>query len=133
MRFGSQMLPVTSTLPAATQLSVYAGRADTNTLTLFAINKSATAITATVSFPGAGVLLAASTDVASAGSLGDQAMSCNGVAENALNDDLSNAPSMPAAADPDAGRLSIVLRPYALTLLHIAFGAYRVYVPRVMR
>ncbi|MEZ4716077.1 MAG: hypothetical protein R2851_08310 [Caldilineaceae bacterium] len=40
-RFGDVLLPVTSGFDPATELSVYAGRADENVVSLLAVNKAA--------------------------------------------------------------------------------------------
>ena len=97
-RFGGQMLPVTTTLNAATQLSAYAGRIDANTLSVLAINKSGEPIAARIDAPGAAAFTGSQADVAEADALMDTAVRFNGVVEAALADDLSNAPSQPVMA-----------------------------------
>jgi hypothetical protein len=131
-KFGSQMLPVTSTLDAASQLSVYAGRDGAGRLTLLAINKTGGLITATVD---TGVTLASAiVDGTTATSLSDISVLYNGVTEAALANDLSNAPSQ---AVPVNGRtVTRAFAPYSMTLLRMtvvsANTTPRAFVPKIM-
>jgi alpha-L-arabinofuranosidase len=132
-KFGNVMLPVTSTADAASTLSVYAGRVNSSTLSLLAINKSGNAITTTVDVAGFVPLISGSADVARASTLSDQTMTYNGVAEATLNDALSNAPALPVSVSP--GRVTYTFAPYSLTLLRLHAAppnvTPRVYVPLV--
>jgi hypothetical protein len=115
-RFGNQMLPVTASFPAASQLSVYAGRASSATVSLLAINKTGASITTTIAIAGnsitGGVI-----DVARANALSDTTMTFNGVSEASLNSDLSNAPS---SALTNAGdTISYTFAPYSITVIRL--------------
>ncbi len=132
-RFGAQMLPVTSTLNPATQLSVYAGRDGPNTLTLLAINKTGSPITATVD---AGVALSGATaDVAQASALADTSLRYNGATEATLANDLSNAPAQ--AVGVNGQNAGYTFAPYSITLLRLnirgAALSRRVFVPQVRK
>ncbi|MCL5995265.1 MAG: alpha-L-arabinofuranosidase [Chloroflexi bacterium] len=116
-KFGQQMVPVTSTASAATTLSVYAGRVNSSTLSLLAINKSASPITATIDVAGFAPLIGGMADVAGATTLSDMVMRYNGVSESALSNDLSNAPSSPFSAS--GSRATYTFAPYSLTLLRL--------------
>lgn len=118
-RFGDGLLPVTSTLSAASQLSLYAGRMNTETYTLLAINKTASSIDANVTLAGALDIYAASADVAQATSLSAQTMRFNGVANPA--NDLADAPSMVLTATSNS--VAYQFAPYSITLLKLSAPA----------
>lgn len=114
-RFGDRMLPVTSTLNPATQLSVYAGWDGARAFSLLAINKTARPITATVD---AGIaLLSATADAATANALTDTSLRFDGLAETALASDLSNAHAAAVAAH--GAQVSYAFAPYSITLLRL--------------
>ena len=113
-RFGSVLLPVTSSADAATELSVYAGRIDTATVTLLAINKTGSTMTATITLSGITVLAGGTVDVVQASSLDAQSVTLNGVANP--SDDLSNAPSHPFSAGPGP-TFTYAFTPNSITLL----------------
>ncbi|MGQ9490751.1 MAG: alpha-L-arabinofuranosidase [Anaerolineae bacterium] len=113
-RFGSQMLPVTSTLDAAAQLSVYAGRVNSTTVSLLAINKTGAPITATVEVDGFGPLIGGVMYEAHGLSLAAQSVTYNGVVNP--SDALSEPPTSFAASGSAVTR---VLAPYSVSLLHL--------------
>jgi hypothetical protein len=117
-RFGSQMLPVTSTLSAATMLSVYAGRIDSQTVSLLAINKTGSSITTTITLAGAPLVTSGTADVVKATALGDQSVTFNG-ASNPSND-LSSAP--PTVLTNLGNPLTYIFAPYSVTLLRMNLG-----------
>jgi len=117
-RFGGQMLPTTSTLNAATQLSVYGGRIDATTVTLLAINKTSAPVTGTIILDGASSALnisGGSADVVKATTLSDQAVTYNNVSNPA--DNLSDAPALPLGAAGSA--VTYLFAPNSLTLLRL--------------
>jgi hypothetical protein len=132
-RFGSQMLPVTSTLPAASHLSVYAGRVNSSTLSLLAINKTGSVITAAIDPVGSQPIVGGTADVAAAASLGSQSVTFNGASNPP--DDLSSAPPLPlgSAGDP----IQYTFAPYSVTLLRMSMLTAdlneRVYLPLVLK
>lgn len=130
-RFGTQMLPVTATLPATTTLSVYAGRINATTFSLLAINKTANAINATIELAGVGMVTSGLVDVVRANSLIDQNVTFNGVANP--SDDLSSAP--PAFLTSIGNPLTYTFAPYSITLLrmNIATTSPRIFLPLVIR
>ena len=123
-RFGSTMLPVTSTMNAATQLSVYAGKIDGNTISVLAVNKTDSAITGTITLNGVTQIASGSADVlapaGSPASLMAMSSTFNGNANPA--NDLSDAP--PAALGAGNGGASqYVFAPYSVTLLRFKTSA----------
>ncbi|MBI5652822.1 MAG: alpha-L-arabinofuranosidase [Chloroflexi bacterium] len=130
-RFGTQMLPITSTLPATTTLSVYAGRINANTYSLIAINKTGAPITATIELAGAASIISGTIDVVQANSLNDQSVTFNGVANP--SNDLSSAPATPLAnfGNPIAHTFA----PYSVTLLRMSIAptASRSFLPFVKK
>ena len=113
-RFGNSMLPVTSSADAATELSVYAGRIDSGTVTLLAINKTGNTMTATITLNGITGLAGGTADVVQAKSLSAQSVTLNGVANP--SNDLSNAPSHPFSAGPGT-TFAYTFTPNSITLL----------------
>ncbi|MCS7060704.1 MAG: alpha-L-arabinofuranosidase, partial [Anaerolineae bacterium] len=131
-RFGSQMLPVTSTANAATQLSVYAGRVNSATLSLLAINKTGSAVTATIMISGFGPLSGGVAYEVKAASLSAQSVTYNG------SSNPSNTLSEPPAAFTAAGNQVVrMFEPYSVTLLWLnqmpPNVAPRAFVPLVWR
>ena len=135
-RFGGQMLPVTTTFNAATQLSVYAGRVDDGTLSVLAINKSGEPVAAAIGAPGLGVFIDGEADVVEADALMDTAVRFNGVAEAALADDLSNAPAQLVMATGGAITYTFASNSVTLVRLNTATAVQlqpRAFVAVVMR
>ena len=137
-RFGSKMLPVSSTYNAATTLSVYAGMADPFTATVMAINKTGTAQTANIQINGAPSLLVGGTvDTVKASSLGAQepGITYNGVNNLSVSNNLSNAPSTQIAAFSNP--VAYTFEPYSVTLLRITLDEFAatdwVYLPLATR
>jgi hypothetical protein len=134
-RFGGQMIPVTSTLSAATQLSVYAGRVNSSTLSLLAINKTGEAIAATIELAGAPAISGGSADVLRGASHASREVTFNNLADagSAAADDLSNAP--PLALGGGGNPLAYTFAPYSVTLLRLSRAppgvSPRAFVPRV--
>lgn len=115
---GSQLLPVTSSLNAATQLSVYGGRIDANTFTLLAINKSGQALSANLSIERDGSSLAitgGTVELVNATTVADQAVHYNQVSNPA--DDLSNAPALPLTGM--GSPLAYTFAAHSITLLRL--------------
>lgn len=113
-RFGSQMLPLTSTFNAATEVSAYAGRVNSNTLSLLAINKTGSLVTATINVAGFGPLIGATLWQVTGASLSAQAVAYNG--SSSPSDGLTEAPLTLSAA---GNSLTRALPPYSINLLHL--------------
>jgi hypothetical protein len=126
--FGDEMLPVTNPLPADTQLSVYAGRVDGDTLTLLAINKTGNPISTQVVLQGVTAVSGGQVYTVEANSLDDMVVTYNGVSDP--SNDLSNAP--PEALPPAGSTLDYNFSAYSITLLQIDVGAQNpIYIPLV--
>ena len=99
-KFGDTMLPLNNPLSAATQLSVYAGRVDGDTISVLAINKTGNSIDANIQIDGFSNISGGTADTAQGNTLETQSVTYNGKANP--NDDLSNAPSttIGASANP---------------------------------
>jgi alpha-L-arabinofuranosidase len=133
-KFGSNMIPVTSSYDAATTLSVYAGKIDPWTASVMVLNKTGIAISTNIEFAGApALLLNGKADVAQAAFLDSTAVTYNEVSNP--SNDLSNAPSR---------SLSVLTNPmpytfpaYSVTLLRIGLeefvAADWVYLPVTIR
>ncbi|MBA3471282.1 MAG: hypothetical protein H0T53_16725 [Herpetosiphonaceae bacterium] len=135
-RFGAQMLPVANSADAATQLSVYGGRVDADTLSLLAINKTAAPISANIRLNQLGQPVAVTggtVDLMQATALSDQSVTWNTVASP--SDDLSNAPPLPFAATGTVPGHTFPA--YSVTLLRLNTAAVvldrQVFVPLVRR
>jgi alpha-L-arabinofuranosidase len=133
-KFGAELLPVSSSHNATSQLSVYAGRIDPWTVSVMAINKTGSAIQTTIQMQGAPATLVGGTaDVAKASALNSQTITFNGVSNP--NDSLSNAPStnLGVIANP----LSYTFQPYSITLLKLQIDAFEptdwVYLPSITK
>ncbi len=131
-RFGAEMLPVTHTLNAATQLSVYAGRVNTATLSLLAINKGAEPVAATITAEGTTLTGGAAYAVQAAAPTA-QSVTYNG--SNAPSDALTEPPTSVAASD---GVATYEFAPWSITLLHLQHEeqvaqppAFRLHLPAV--
>lgn len=127
-RFGSHLVPLTSTLNAADALSVYAGRAGPRTVTVLAINKTGGPITTTLDLPGMPRVIGGTVDEVRATSLDATNVTFNGIANPA--DDLSNAP--PAAFPARGNPVRFTFRPYSVTLLRLEVEPM-VYLPFLLR
>ena len=117
-RFGSQMLGVVSSLDAATQLSVYGGRVDEETVSLMAINKTSAPISTEISIrdsEGMHTITGGTIEQMQAGSLATQSITYNQV-ENP-SDDLSNA--LPQSLEGIGRQVSYTFPPNSITLLRI--------------
>lgn len=114
-RFGSEMLPVETTFSATEELSVYAGRHDDGTISIMAINKTATPIKAEVVLNGPGDNYVISADVLQADSFDAQTVRFNGQIQPAA--DLSDAPSYEIG--PASATFRFAFEPVTITLLHL--------------
>lgn len=130
-RFGAEMLPVTSTLNAAAQLSVYAGRVNSTTLSLLAINKSDSPVTATIT-----------TDRAVTGGAAYVVQAASPTAQNVIyngSSDPTNAlTEPPASVAASDGVVTHEFAPWSMTLLHLYLDdqaapppAFRLHLPVV--
>lgn len=131
-RFGAEMLPVTSSVNPATQLSVYAGRINTTTLSLLAINKSAVPVTATITASDV-MLVGGEAYVMQAASLAAQTVAYNGNEEP--SDALSEPPMIVTVSN---GAATHMFPPSSITLLHLNFDeqdatspAFQLHLPAV--
>jgi len=120
-RFGGELLPVNSGFNPATQLSVYAGRIDANTMSVLAINKTDAPLTATIFLDtAAGPMLVSggSVDALTAATLSEQTAAFNGNLDPA--NDLSDAPPQPlgSAGSPLVNSFA----PNSVVLLRLAIG-----------
>jgi hypothetical protein len=113
-RFGSYMLPVTSTASPATELSVYAGWVNSTTVSLLAVNKTNRPVTATIAVSGFGPLIGGVAYEVKANSLGAQAVTYNNSASP--SDNLSELPTSFTASGQSVTR---VLPAYSVVLLHL--------------
>ncbi len=131
-RFGNQMTPVTTTAYVTSQLSVYAGRVNSATVSLLAINKTGSVVTTTIHVAGFGPLTDGSVWWAAAASLTAQSVTYNGVATP--SDGLTETPISFGASDSNVTR---VLPPYSVSLLHLrqmpANVQARVWLPVITR
>ena len=133
-KFGSQMVPVTSSYDAATTLSIYAGKLDPWTASVMVINKTGSPISASIEFAGApDFLLNGTVDVVQSTSLDSTSVTYNGVSNP--SNDLSNAPSS------DMGVLSNPMTrsypPYSVTFMEIELEEFLptdwIYLPMAIR
>jgi hypothetical protein len=113
-RFGSYMLPVTSTASPSTELSVYAGWVNSTTVSLLAVNKTNRPVTATITVSGFGPLTGGVAYEVKAISLGAQSVTYNGSANPSNN--LSEPPASFSASGYSVTR---VLPSYSVVLLHL--------------
>ena len=120
-KFGERLLPVTSSANGATELSVYAGRRDANTLMLLVVNKRNAATTAAIDLKSGATMIGGNADVAQTTALEVQTMSFNDMAENTLTDDLSNAPG--TTFPINGATLDYTFAPYSVTLLRLQVNA----------
>ncbi len=131
-RFGTQVIPASSTLSESNQLSVYAGRVDANTVSLLAINKTSVPITATIVVNGFGTLTGGKVWRVEGNNLLAQSVTYNG-STNPSNT-LSEVPATFTAFGSTVTR---VLPPYSIHLLHLLKEAsnmpHRLWLPLVLR
>ena len=128
--FGDSLLPVSSSLPADTELSVYAGEADWNTLTLMAINKTGEPISAQITINGVEAVTAGTVHQVAAASLNDLAVTYNGVSDPA--NDFSNAPPTPLPAP--SSPLAYTFGPYTITLITLEVDRdTQIFIPVVVK
>lgn len=113
-RFGSVMLPVITSLNAAAEAAVYAGRVNDNTLSLLVINKTGQLINATISADDESILSARMYEVR-ATSPTAQSVTYNGVSTPSA---ALNEPPRELQATAD-GRLDVALAPWSISLLHL--------------
>lgn len=119
-RFGSEMLPISSSHNAATELSVYAGRIDPWTVSVMAINKTGNQINTSIELNGATSSLPGGTvDIVKANSLSSTSVTFNGSSNP--NDSLTNAP--PTDLGVVANPMTYTFEPYSITLLRLVFNA----------
>lgn len=112
-KFGDTMLPVTNPYSASSQLSVYAGRVDADTISVLAINKTGNSITTDIQLDGYGCVAGGTADVAQGSTLNAQTATFNG-ASNPAND-LSDAP--PTTISPSKSPLAYTFPKYSITVL----------------
>jgi hypothetical protein len=117
-RFGAQMLNVSNNLNASSQLAVYAGRIDANTLSLLAINKTRGNVNATITFDPAQNVSGGTADALHAAYPGATSVTYNNVADP--SDDLSNAPALPLNASGSSAAYTFA--PNSITLLRMTVG-----------
>jgi hypothetical protein len=118
-RFGSTLLPATSTFDPATALAVYAGRSDDGTVTLLAVNKTGAPTTAAIRLDGGGgEAFAGTVDVVAADSRQSTTVTWNGSADP--SDDLTSPAATAVASSGDA--LVHEFPPWSVTLLRLAPG-----------
>lgn len=130
------MLPVSNSANPSTQISIYGGRIDADTVSLLAINKTNTAITTNITLNQAAQTVAVTSgtvDVVQAASLNDQTVTFNTVANP--SDDLSNAPALAfTSSGPMPG---YTFAPYSVTLLRLDTLALqrdqKLFVPLLMK
>lgn len=131
-RFGDTLLPVASSANAATDLSVYAGRVNSTTVTLLVINKTSTPLTATITISGVRSLLGGTASAVTGAGPGALAVAYNGVSNPAS--DLSDAPPTPFATGAGP-TFTYLFAPTSVTLLTIRTGTLdrRLYLPTIRR
>lgn len=114
-RFGTELLPVTSSLSADTTLSVYAGRDTNGTITLLTINKSAVPLQVNITIEPALGPLRGEVDTVVADSLEAQEIRLNGQANPV--DTFADAPSQ-TLGQLD-GPFIQTFAPFSITLIRL--------------
>lgn len=114
-RFGNQMLPTSSSLPADTTLSVYAGQIDENTISILAINKTADPLETAIQLENSPAITSGLVDILTGDSLEATAITFNGNSSPAA--DFSDAPSEPLTINSDP--FTFTFPPYSITLLRL--------------
>lgn len=132
-RFGTEMAPAMVTADPATPLSVYAGKVNDTTLSVLAINKSATPITATIAVDGAAAPVSALVYTVNAATSSAQSVAYNGAATP--SDALTEPPASLTAQN---GEVMQVLAPWSITLVQVNLDetrteppGFRVHLPMV--
>ncbi|MCU0489995.1 MAG: alpha-L-arabinofuranosidase [Chloroflexaceae bacterium] len=113
--FGRELLPVTSSFAADTELSVYAGRSDGQTLTLLAINKTNRPLRASIGVEEVEALVGGTADVAQADSLDDTQVRFNG----STNPNPSLNEPTGSTLQPNGTSVTYTFAPYSVTLLRL--------------
>ena len=114
--FGDQMLPIQSPFPSDSILSVYAGLTDDEAISIFAINKTGTAVSSEIRIDGLQFDRASVfADVVSAPSLDGETVTVNGLVDPADDWGEETAVSLDEMANP----FTFNFEPYSLTLLRI--------------
>jgi uncharacterized repeat protein (TIGR01451 family) len=114
-RFGTHMLAATNTAHEGTQLSVYAGRVNSDVISLLAINKAGAPVTANIVVNNFPPLSGGFVYEVRAASLASQSVFYNG--SHNPSDDLTSAPPQPFSISGSA--FSRILPPYSISLIHL--------------
>ena len=114
-RFGSALLPVTADRDPGTELAVYAGRVDADTVALLAVNKTGATVDATLTLASGRQILAATADAATATKLKQKRVRFNG--RGNPDDDLADAP--PAIVSTTGAFATHTLAPYSITRVRL--------------
>ena len=114
-RFGNALLPVTSSLDAASELAVYGGRVDGDTLAILAVNKTAASIDATIAAASRRQMSSMTVDAATATKLKQKRVRLNG--RGNPEDDLSDA--LPVTTTVNGLAATLVLKPYSVHLVQV--------------
>ena len=114
-RFGTHMLAATNTAHEGTQLSVYAGRVNSDVISLLAINKAGAPVTANIVVNNFPPLSGGFIYEVRAASLASQSVFYNG--SHNPSDDLTSAPPQPFSISGSA--FSRILPPYSISLIHL--------------
>ena len=112
-KFGNTMLSTTNPFSASSQLSIYAGRVDADTISILAINKTGGNLSSDIQINGFGCIAGGSADVAQGSTLNAQTATYNG--NSNPSNDLSNAPATVIA--PTESPFSYTFPPYSITVL----------------
>lgn len=124
-RFGSEMLPVSNSANPVNELSVYAGKLDADTISILAINKTASSKSTVINFVNAASVLGGWVDRAQASSLEATTVTFNGSTNAEV--DLDSLAST-ALANP-ANPLSYSFPPYSVSLLRVDISVEAVPTP----
>ena len=114
-KFGNTMLPTTNPFSASSQLSVYAGRVDADTISVLAINKTGNSIITDIQIDGFSGISGGTVDVAQGNTLNAQTATFNGDSNPA--NDLSDAP--PATIGASANPITHSFPKYSISLMLI--------------
>jgi hypothetical protein len=113
--FGNDLLPAASSADTASELGVYAGRIDADTVALLGVNKAAEPADAVITLASGAPVVGGTIDVAAARKLKAKRMKLNGDGNPA--DDLSDAP--PSSLLSVGTTVSHRFPPYSITLLRM--------------
>ncbi len=118
-RFGTAMLPTQSTYDASSTLSVYGGRRDANTVTLYVMNKTAQARSTQINVNGVPGITRIVADSSAGTSMYDSTPLFNGQANPSV--DLASAPG--TVTDAGGSRSFVkTFAPWSMTLLTMTVG-----------